>query len=113
MLGKCSVHQKGMCRCNINPSEVDADILEEKVVNIFDKSDCDISPERTEACHRISKESSTVIVKFTKRKDCQQVWSVKRDVQKNKGGCFNWAEQNRHFSNRSLFPHYKVLWSKS
>lgn len=82
MLGKCSVHQKGMSRCNINPSEVDADILEEKVVNIFGKSACDIPPERTEACHRISKESSTVIVKFTKRKDCQQVWSVKKDFQK-------------------------------
>ena len=29
-----------------------------------------------------AKKSSTVIAKFTKRKDCQQVWSVKRDLQK-------------------------------
>ena len=55
------------------PSEVDADVLDEKVLNIFGKLGCDIPPERIEPCYRISKKSSAVIVKFTKRKDCQQV----------------------------------------
>ena len=64
------------------PIDEDADILEEKVLKIFGKLRCDISPERIEACHRISENSSTVIVKFTKRKDYQQVWSVTRDLQK-------------------------------
>ena len=32
-----------------------ADVLEEKAVNIFGKLGCDISSERIEACHRISK----------------------------------------------------------
>ena len=64
------------------PSEVGADVLEEKVLNIFGKLGCDIPSKRIEACHRISKKSSTVIVKFTKRKNCQQVWSVKKDLQK-------------------------------
>ena len=64
------------------PSEMNADVLEKKVLNIFGKLGCDIPPERIEACHRISKKSSTVIVKFTRRKDCQQVCSVNKD-----GGC--------------------------
>ena len=95
------------------PSEVGADVLEEKVLNIFGKLGCDIPSERIEACHRISKKSSTVIVKFTKRKDCQQVWSVKKDLQKIKMEDVNLPGQNKLFINRSLCPYYKVLWSKS
>ena len=37
------------------PSEVGADVLEEKVLNIFGKLGCDIPSERIEACHRIGK----------------------------------------------------------
>ena len=55
------------------PSEVGADVLKKKVLNIFGKLDCDIPPEQIKACNRISKKSLTVIVKFTKKKDCQQV----------------------------------------
>ena len=95
------------------PSEVGADILKEKVLIIFGKLSCDIPPERIEACHRISKKSPTVIVKFTKRKDCQQVSSVKKDLQKIKMEDVNLPGQNKLFINRSLCPYYKVLWSKS
>ena len=49
------------------PSEVGADVLEEIVLNIFGKLDCDVPPERIKPCNKISKKSSTVIVKFTKR----------------------------------------------
>ena len=59
---------------------MDADVLVEKVLNIFGKLGCDIPLERIEACHRISKKSPAVIGKFMKRKDCQQVWSVKKDL---------------------------------
>ena len=69
VLGKCSALQMGMskhdrhwqwsgCRCS------------------------GIPPVRIEACHRITKEHSTVIAKFTKRKDFQELWSVKKDLQK-------------------------------
>ena len=101
------------------PSEVDADVLEEKVLNIFGILGGDITPERFEACHRISKKSSTVIIKFTKSKDCQQVWSVKKDLQKIKMEDFNFPRdinlpwQNKLFIKRILCPYYKVLWSKS
>ena len=38
-------------------SEVEADVLEKKVVNIFEKLDCNIPSNRTDACHRVSKKS--------------------------------------------------------
>ena len=55
------------------PREVSGEVLEETVLNIFDKIGCSISPDHIESCHRISKKSDTVIVKFSRRKDCQQV----------------------------------------
>ena len=64
------------------PSEVEADPLEEKVVIIFEKLGCNIPTECIEVGHRISKRNPTVIVKFSRRKDCQQVLDVKRDLQK-------------------------------
>ena len=48
-------------------------VLEEKVLKIFGKLGCDISPDRIEACHRVGRTIHTVIVKFIKRKDWQHV----------------------------------------
>ena len=95
------------------PSEVDTDVLEEKLLNIFGKLGCDIPLERIDACHRISKKSSTVNVKFIKRKDCQQFSSVKKDLHKIKMEDINLPGQNKLFIDGSLCPYYKVLWSKS
>ena len=64
------------------PNEVEADVLEEKVVNIYEKLGCNIPSNRIEACHRVSKKSATVIVKISRRKDCQQVLAVKKDLRK-------------------------------
>ena len=64
------------------PSEVEADVLEEKVVNIYEKLGCNVPSNRIEACHRVSKKSATVIIKFSRRKDCQQVLAVKKDLRK-------------------------------
>ena len=66
------------------PSEVEADVLEEKVANIFEKLDCNIPSNCTEACQRVSKKSATVIVKFSRRKNCQQFLAVKKDLRKMK-----------------------------
>ena len=49
------------------PSEVEADVLEENVVNFFEKLSCKIPSNCTKACHRISKKSATVIIKFSQR----------------------------------------------
>ena len=53
----------------------------ERVKNLR-KLGCDISSDHIEACHRVGRTTDTVIVKFSKRKDCQHIWSVKKDLMK-------------------------------
>ena len=91
------------------PSEVEADALEEKVVAIFEKLGCNIPTERIEAYHRISKKNLTVIVKFSRRKDCQQVWYVKRHLREIKMEDIDLPGQNKLFINKSFCPYYKVI----
>ena len=86
------------------PSQVEADDFEEKVVSILEKLGYNIPTERIEACHRISKKNPAVIVKFSRRKDCQQVWDFKRDLQKIKVEDIELLGQNKLFINRSLCP---------
>ena len=90
-----------------------ADALEKKEAAIFKKLGCNILTERTEACHRISKKNPTVIVKFSQRKDCQQVCDVKRGLQKIKMKDIDLPGQNKLFITESLCPYYKVIWVKS
>ena len=52
-------------------SKVEADVIEEKVENIFKKLYWNIPSNRIKACHRVSKMSAKVIVKFSSKKDCQ------------------------------------------
>ena len=95
------------------PREVSGEVLEEKVLNIFGKLGCDISPDRIEACHRVGRTNDTVIVKFSRRKDCQHVWNVKKDLKKLTLEDLELPGNTKLFINRSLCPYYKMLWSKS
>ena len=63
---------------------MEADVLEEKVVNIFEKLGYNIPSNCTEASHRVSKKSVPVFIKFSRRKDCQQVLAEKTDLHKTK-----------------------------
>ena len=94
------------------PNEVEADALDEKVVNIFEKLECNISTEHIEACHRTSKKNTTVIVKFSQRKDCQQVLDVKKDMLKIEVEGIDLPGQNKLLINKILCPYYKVIWAK-
>ena len=95
------------------PREVSGVVLEEKVLNIFGKLGCDISPDRIEACQRVVRTNDTVIVKFSRRKDCQHVWNVKKDLKKLTLEDLELHGNSKLFINRSLCPYYKMLWSKS
>ena len=83
--------------------------MEEKFAAIFEKLGYNIPTEQIEACHRISKKNSTVIVKFSRRKGCQQIWGVKRDLRKIKVEDIDLPGQNKIFINKSLCPYYKVI----
>ena len=54
-----------------------------------------------------------VIVKFLRRKDCDQFLSVKRDLRKVKLEDTGLRGSNSIFVNPSLCPYYRMLWSKS
>ena len=79
----------------------------------FGKLGCDISPDGIEGCHCDGRTADTVIVKFSKRKDCQHVWSIKKDLMKFTMGEFELPGNKKLFINRNLCPYYKIQWSKS
>ena len=73
---------------------------------------CDIPSDNIEACHRVGRHNN-VIIKFSKRKDCQQIYSVKKDLTKLDMKEVDLTEGTQIFVNQSLWPYYKSLWSKS
>ena len=94
------------------PNTIKQDELENKVLTIFKKVGCDIKNENIEACHRVRRQNN-VIIKFSKRKDCQQVYSVKKDLGKLDMKEVDLPEGTQVYINQSLCPYYKSLWSKS
>ena len=50
----------------------------ESVIEILDKLGCSIDAEGIEACHWVSQNYKTVIVKFSRRKDWQKDWNKKK-----------------------------------
>ena len=94
------------------PNSVKQDELEDKVLTIFKKVGCDIKSENIEASHRVGRQNK-VIIKFSRRKVCQQIYSVKRDLSKLDMKEVDLPEGTQVFVNQSLCPYYKSLWSKS
>ena len=64
------------------PGSVSDGDLEEKVLKIFEKVGCPVEGNNIEACHRISKKNERIIVKFSRRKDCQNVFNAKKELRK-------------------------------
>ena len=95
------------------PSEANADILKEKVsTSVVSFVVIPLQSKLTPAIKSAKKKLNHSFVRFTKNKDCHQVWSVKRDLQKIKMEIFNLSGKSKLFINGSLCPFYKVLWSK-
>ena len=89
------------------PSSVSDDDLENKVLKIFDKLGVPINPNNIEACHGIKKDS----VKFNKRKDCQQVMRVKKDLKNMMFTDIDLPVGTTLYLNESLCSYYRWLWS--
>ena len=94
------------------PRDVSNENLESKVLEVFSKVVCEILSRDIEKYHRLAN-NDRVIVKFLRRKDCDQVLSVKRDLRKIKLEDIGWRGSNYIFINPSLCPYYRMLWSKS
>ena len=70
-----------------------------------------VNDKSIESCHRVGSQGRT-IVKFSHRKDCQQLMKFKKDLSK-----LNLTDTDlgntKIFINQSLCPYYKISWSKS
>ena len=95
------------------PCSVSDGDLEEKVLKIFEKVGCPIEGNNIEACHQISKKNERIIVKFSRRKDCQNVLNAKKELRKLDMKEIGFLEDNPIFVNQSLCTYYRVLWSKA
>ena len=93
--------------------EVSREVLEEKVLNVFGKLGWDIFPDRIEAFHRAGRTNDTVIVKFSRRKGCQHVWSVKKDLKKLTKEDLELPGNSKLLININLCPYYEMLWYKN
>ena len=85
----------------------DDNSLEEKVIQVFEKVGCNIDSSNIEACNRITKRNDRV--KFSRRKDCQQVLSVKKNLQKLTMEDIGLTGDNKVFISHNLCPYYHVL----
>ena len=94
------------------PDSVQNNELEDKVLTIFKKIGSEVSPRDIEACHRLKKDNDRVIVKFSRRKDCEQIMSVKKDLKHLKMQEVGLPGNRSIFINTSLCPYYRMLWSK-
>ena len=83
------------------------------MLSVLEKVGCKINPDNIEDCHRLSKKSDNVIIKFSRRKDCQHVLRVKKDLRNLNLEDLGFHGENKIYINRSLCQYYQMLWSKS
>ena len=94
------------------PRDVSNEDLESKVLKVFSKVGCVIFSRDIEACYCLTN-NHKIIVKFLRRKDCDQVMSVKRGLRKVKLEDIRLRGSNSISINPSLCPHDRMLWFKS
>ena len=87
------------------PSSIEHDQLEDKVVEVFNKVGCNIMKENVQTCRQIGKNNDRVIIKFSKRKECLQVLSVKKDLKNLDMVDIGSPENCKVFVNQSLCPY--------
>ena len=94
-----------MFRAGVPRSVSDGD-LEGKVLKIFEKVCCPIEGNNNGTCHRISKKkikkNERIIVKFSRRKDCENVLNAKKELKKLDMKEIGFPEDNPIFVNQSL-----------
>ena len=95
------------------PRSVSDGDLEKKVLKIFEKVGCHIEGNNIEVCHQINKKNERIIVKFSRRKDCQNILNAKKELRKLDMKEIGFPEGNPISVNQSLCTHYWVLWSKA
>ena len=83
------------------------------MLSVLEKIGCKIEPDSIEDCHRLSKNSDNVIIKFSRRNDCEHVLRVKEDLRNLNLEDLGFHGENKIYKNRGLCQYYRMLWSKS
>ena len=64
------------------PNSVNNNEIEDKVLTVFKEIVCELSHHELAAYHQLKKNSDSVVVKLLRRKDCEQIMSLKKDLKK-------------------------------
>ena len=72
----------------------------------------EVSDKDIEDCHQVGKRGTT-IAKFCKREVSKQVLNVRKDLTKLSMKDLQLTGHGKLYINQSLYPYYRVLWSKS
>ena len=84
-----------------------------EVCSVFKKIGVDVSVDNIEACHPLKSDNKNkIIVKFSKRKDCQAVIENKKKLKNLSNEELGLATNSKVFVNESLCKYYKLLWSQ-
>ena len=93
------------------PSSVKIKNLEGKVCSVFNTIGVAVNPDDIEVCHRLYNDKK-VIVKFSKRKLCQQVLREKKELKNVEPSKFDFPEGTAIPINEGLRSYYKMLWKR-
>ena len=94
------------------PLSIADDQLEDTVCRVLQHIGANITNEKIESCHRLNKNADRTIVKFLRRKDCNQVMRVKNDLKKLKPADLDLPVGTKLYINESLCPCYRGLWNQ-
>ena len=86
-------------------------VLEQKVCDVFQEIGVDICDRDIQACHRL-KDKDRTIVKFTNRKDCLRILTVKRQLKGLDPAAVDLPDGTKIFVNEILCPYYWKMWNK-
>ena len=86
------------------PNSIVHNDFEKTVRKVLQHIGADICEEKIESHHRINKKSNRTIVKFSRRKDCEQVMRVKKDLKDLDPTDLDFPAGTRLFINDGLCP---------
>ena len=86
------------------PDSVPNNELEGKVLSIFQRIDCEVSPHNIDACHCLRMDIDIVSEWSSRCKDCEQIISVKKDLEHLKMQGIGLPDNRSIFINTSLCP---------
>ena len=83
------------------------------MLSVLERVVCKTDPDNIEDFHQLSKKSDNVIIRFSRRKDCQHVLRVKNNLRNLNLRDLGFHGKNKIYINRSFCQYYRILWSKS